>query len=351
MKMRRRTGTRGRGSWRAFTLIELLVVISVISLLISLLLPSLGKARKAARLTICQSNMRQVGIGLVNYASHTKGWLGAFTWQPGRAYSQWGDLNNATAAPQAHANQAVDIVRRFQQSNQPAITDRLLSRNYSYLVLVDGGYLGGTLPDPGVVCPEDRDALVWQRNHVENPNNITAGTLDPDPAGSPAFHRFLAFWSTYQAVPAAWSDQTGGGCLSQCDIQSPGYHLLYWYTPGVTRFANARLDKVTFPSSKVYIFDLFDRHEYRRMLFHAYPVARQPLLFFDGSVSLRRTGDANPGWNPETPTSPAPTQYFYTPTPGEPRTLSGGTSDPVIGYYRWTRRGIQGVDYGGGEVR
>ena len=35
---------------------------------------------------------------------------------------------------------------------------------------------------------------------------------------------------------------------------------------------------------------------------------------------------------------------------GEPRTLSGQPSETVTGYYRWTRRGIKGVDYGGGEV-
>ena len=52
---------------RAFTLIELLVVISIIALLIALLLPALGQSRTSARISICGSNLRQLGVANESY--------------------------------------------------------------------------------------------------------------------------------------------------------------------------------------------------------------------------------------------------------------------------------------------
>ena len=52
-----------------FTLIELLVVVSIIALLIGVLVPSLARARRQARGTVCSANLRTLGQGIIMYAN------------------------------------------------------------------------------------------------------------------------------------------------------------------------------------------------------------------------------------------------------------------------------------------
>lgn len=62
-------------SKNGFTLIELLVVITIITLLISILLPALSAARRAAQSLQCMSNEKQVGVGMYLYANDHDNWL------------------------------------------------------------------------------------------------------------------------------------------------------------------------------------------------------------------------------------------------------------------------------------
>lgn len=76
----------------AFTLIELLVVVAIIALLISILLPALGRAKEQAKLVVCESNLRSLGLAVLMYTEANRGW-----------FPQWGFAHGGGEAGAEHA--------------------------------------------------------------------------------------------------------------------------------------------------------------------------------------------------------------------------------------------------------
>ena len=86
---------------RGFTIVELLVVVAIIALLIGILLPAIGKARQQARLTLSQTNLRQLGQAHAIYSSEwadqqftlVDGNLARYGNSPGSAVPGYGNVN------------------------------------------------------------------------------------------------------------------------------------------------------------------------------------------------------------------------------------------------------------------
>lgn len=331
----------------AFTLIELLVVIAIIALLISILLPAIGRGRKTAKTLLCEANIRQFCTAQAGYELDAKGRIGALNWVPGQGVTRYPDIQSTTGDDWTtnQGKEACDIVRRHTGRLLPLETGRSFNRDFWHLVLLDGGYLStSSLIISIAACPEDAPVKLWQANE----KNLSVLSVGADP-GETNYTYYRPYWCTYQIAAVAWApdqngkDQTLNQDLSDQDLYNIPSSAL------VMPMGQRRFDEVSFPSQKVFLFDQFARHDRSVALWYAYAQAKQPLGFFDGSVRNLRTGDSQAGWNPETPNSPAPTVYSYNPSVGQVAfntpTLSGNPVDQVTGYYRWTRLGLHGLDY------
>ena len=65
----------GRTRHGGFTLVELLVVVAIISLLVTILMPSLNRAKALARTVVCTSNLRSIGMGCQIYLHENNNWF------------------------------------------------------------------------------------------------------------------------------------------------------------------------------------------------------------------------------------------------------------------------------------
>ena len=154
-------------SRRAFTLVELLVVIGIIALLISILLPALARARAHATAVTSMSNLRQLGIGLVQYRLENGGKYPVAAWasMPGRPRHRWADaiypyLRNTAvySSPSLNENEKARMNKPFnhtvdQNANPGILPTSIFWGGYGY----NWQYLGNGRTPGGIPVFQARE--------------------------------------------------------------------------------------------------------------------------------------------------------------------------------------------------
>ena len=235
---------RGSLNPRGFTLIELLVVIEIIALLAAILFPAFAQARENARRASCQSNLKQIGIGIMMYVQDNDETMPFSDYGPGTGDQQQGasDLSTGGAFfkwmdviyPYVKSTAVFDCPSRSAQIGNYAYgsgtnygsyaaNDFYCSTTSAYPLFktpfapTSGGDYGGVPATMAQIVVPAETASVMERAYETN-NNYS-------------YHIWEAFCS---AAPS-------NSCFSiQNDPNNPGHRMFASVTPNYTGFLAER---------------------------------------------------------------------------------------------------------------
>lgn len=181
----------------AFTLIELLVVVAIIALLISILMPSLAKAKATARMVVCASNLKQMGIAASIYAAENRDFL----------------VPHSTPSSQGHNG-------RYEWY-QNTLFQKVMNMEHP-----DGWFYYNA--PRGLICPDAQWVLDHPGGAADATNKYTTTNVI-DPEG--LYRLDLSYGMNPRGFPA-WTDSSGNvqytkiiRGLRRVDVKSPAYKI------------------------------------------------------------------------------------------------------------------------------
>lgn len=351
-----------RGVRRGFTLVETLAVVGVLAFGGLHISSVHDRARMNSLERQSANKLSRIGQGHAMYALDNGGRIATYTWRGGKGVffkMPDGTVKTATDDLDAAGWQNTEILmRRTGRIEGP---DRFLGyrtllphTRLVHLPLMD--YMNVPFPARMFADPGDAALMMWQ----SNPTDLSAANGIPyaGPVGAGyttsqnltpvAVRQRWAFSSSYLSTTSAWQpDGLAGEAMWAPISETPHLVRTINASAGRPQLAQGRsYTEVFAPSGKVHMFEEFDRRQPGQPYF-AYDHARPLKLMFDGAVNNRPSGEANPSWNPAEPqTIVTGWRQNYVPLDQFPVPLSGlGEQIELSQWYRWTRFGLQGIDY------
>ena len=160
---------------KAFTLIELLVVVAIIALLISILLPSLSRARELAKRAVCGSNLRGIGQGMHIYANDNREWFPAHYFKKGTV--DIGPPSTCEVEYVGKLGYQYHLATSLETNSQSSHPSRSL-----FLLIVGGQQTAGQF-----ICPSSSDEVDDMRNRGPYQSGDTTGETSAARAGKTRF--------------------------------------------------------------------------------------------------------------------------------------------------------------------
>jgi prepilin-type N-terminal cleavage/methylation domain-containing protein len=265
---------------RGFTLVELLVVIGIIALLISILLPALSKARKAANTTKCLANMHSIGNALQIYVANNNGYIPGSPNTTGRFLLSTGFSNSNTPG----INQIFDWMSPISDA---------IGAKVPYSSTADAGRSNGQarwdrvnfqLTTPMFVCPENQSVCTLYGG---------ASAVFPGAVNVPGYVPYLSMCSSM--LPLLLNNPTAGDTTSPTTMGNAYANPPPGYAPKINKLGSG--------ANKIFI---SDGARYIVLASNSFDMD----FGYNGTV-----GGAYSDWG-------AYTQYAY----GRPRTAGSGST-------------------------